>query len=325
MKKLLLVRIDRIGDLVLSLPVDEILGPDWSVTWAIPKNLGFLPANARPKRVFQEFGSEHKNLWVFLKFVHKLKPDVAIVFHAPWWVSLALWLARIPVRGGVFSQWHSFLFFNCGLRQKRSRGENHELEYNLELLCEVLKISKPQASPMLSLSAPGRLDLLEKYSLCANNYCVVHPGMGGSALNWSPDIYADLIGRLAKKQTVVVTGAVQDKKWVDPIREQLGKMQNVVWLDQKLSILEVLDILKFSKIVIAPSTGIVHLSASLGTPTVGIYSPVTAESPTRWAPKGRRVRTLVPKLTSQKGESDVMRFLKVEEVLESIEELTSGN
>lgn len=320
MKSLLLVRIDRIGDLVLSLPVDEILDSTWKVTWAIPKNLGFLPENSDPKRAFAEFGREFKYFWSFLKLLRDLDPDAAVVFHAPWWVSFALWVKRIPLRGGVLSQWHSFLFFNRGLRQKRSRGESHELEYNLDLICEVLNVSKPSVSPSLQLLAPGNQSLLSKYSLKPQNYCVVHPGMGGSALNWSVGSYVALIKRLAETQTVVVTGTVQDQKWVSPIREQV-QSSHVVWLDQKLSILEVLDILKNSQFVVAPSTGIVHLAASLGTPTVGIYSPLRAESPTRWAPKGKRVRTLVPNIASQKHDSDVMRFLKVEDVLESIKEI----
>lgn len=40
----------------------------------------------------------------------------------------------------------------------------------------------------------------------------------------------------------------------------------------------------FAKAMIGPSTGPMHISAALGRPTVALFSPVKAQSKTRWAP-----------------------------------------
>src|SRR4051812_16794654 len=126
----LFVRLDRIGDLVLTLPVEQKLDL-LSVHWWIPYGLGFVTKSAKPARNTKEIRSSLSisEFFGLLKQVRADKYSAAVVFHAPWWVGFMLWLARIPIRVGVRSQWHSFLFFNRGVRQKRSRADASELEF----------------------------------------------------------------------------------------------------------------------------------------------------------------------------------------------------
>src|SRR5690606_7288301 len=121
-----LVRLDKIGDLVCTLPVDEI--PELrrtEVHWVISMGLGFVAANSAPGRRFLQLNKRNalESFFVFLRFLRANKFDAVVSFQAPWWVSFAAWLAGVKVRGGVRSQWHSFLFLNRGLRQRRSRAE----------------------------------------------------------------------------------------------------------------------------------------------------------------------------------------------------------
>ncbi len=319
-KRVVFVRMDRIGDLVLTLPVDELLGSECEVVWAVSLNLGFLPQVSNPKRQFIELGSSFLYFVKFFQFLLKYKPDVAIVFHGPWWVSFALFLARVPLRSGVLSQWHSFLFLNSGLRQKRSLGLQHEFDYNLELVEKIFKIKK-QSNPYLKIFNQNYLKTLNKFALQPQQYYVIHPGMGGSALNWPLEGYLQLIQILCEKNKVVITGTAQDKKWLEPLQKKLPSSDNILWLNEKLNLYEVLDILKGARATVAPSTGIVHLSASVETPTIGIYSPILVEAPTRWGPRGKFVRVLVPPETGQKIDLEVMKMITTHDVLQSIEEL----
>ena len=138
---------DKIGDLVLTLPVDQILDSQDKTVWFITQGLEFFPENATPKRQFISFKkqynwSEFKRM---VKEIKNLKPDRAIVFQAPWWVGLALWASAVPLRVGVRSKWHSFLFFNKSLRQKRSKAQKHEAQYGLELVKSALNESMDEA------------------------------------------------------------------------------------------------------------------------------------------------------------------------------------
>ena len=292
MKKALFIRMDRIGDLVLSLPSDRLVGNTHDVTWLIPENLDFICQSAIPQRSFKSFSKKFSfgNLKKLFITIRKIKPDIAISFHAPWWVLLILYLAGVKVRGGVLSQWHSWFFLNKPLRQKRSQCEFHEMEYNFQLTEFVfdLKNNKKQWQP-LELKSPDR----PGFNPC-ENYLVVHPGMGGSALNWPGSHYIELIKRLTEKNTVVITGTNSDEAYLKPIRNALKKNSKIIWMDGKLKPGELLKLLKNSTVNIAPSTGVLHLSASLGVPSIGLYSPVKVHKSKRWGPVGKQVTALSP-------------------------------
>lgn len=296
--KILFVRVDRIGDLILTLPVDQ-LEPlkGASVDWALTRGLGVYAESAVPKRTHFEIEREFNwaGFAAFLKRLHKARYDAAFVFHAPWWVSVALWLARVPIRVGPKSQWHSFLFLNRAIRQRRSQADAHELEYNARLVLEGLGAGgTAQDLPKLKLRASDPDAALARYGLRAKEYFVVHPGMGGSARNWPSEYYVEWIRQLALERKVVVTGTTGDRDWLDPVKKALGNMTSILWLDGQLDTRQWLAILGGARAVLAPSTGTIHAAASLGVPALGLYSPVRVQAPKRWGPIGDFAKALVP-------------------------------
>lgn len=296
-KKILIIRLDKIGDLVCSLPVDQILDQKiYQVSWLVNQGLEFVVNHATPKRNF--FSVNKKKSWTaFNKLLSHLKNNeysTAISLQAPWWVSLALFLARVPVRAGVYSQWHSFLFLNRGIRQKRSLAEKHETEYNLEVLCHALNIPKPNQCPMLHLETNPADSILKKWNLNNKDYMVVHPGMAGSAKNWAAQNYSDLIEALGKKITIVLTGTFSDRQWTQKIIHDFSGQDFFINLCEQLDPVELLGILSGAKKVFAPSTGVAHLAASLGIPTVCIFSPIRVQRAQRWAPRGEHVEIHTP-------------------------------
>jgi heptosyltransferase I len=304
----LLVRMDKIGDLVLSLPADGIPAlKEYTTHWLISRGTGFVPAHAAPARPYfeAEKGFSWREFRRVVKWIKHFRPDVAIVFHAPWWLGLALLCARVPSRIGRLSQWHSFLFFNHGVRQSRKSGDRHESDLNVELANAGLRFSGPNDPPEpLALHPPLPAAALEAWGLEPRGYAVVHPGMAGSALNWPPDHYAALIRHLSAKGRVAVTGTRGDLSILDRVRASLGDAPGVIWLDEKLTSEQLLLVLACAKAVIAPSTGVLHLSAALGTPSVGLYSPIPVQRPTRWGARGRLVRNLVSPAGPEDAERD---------------------
>ncbi|CAN5396006.1 glycosyltransferase family 9 protein [soil metagenome] len=293
----LFIRMDRIGDLVLSLAADSVF--ESPVDWWIAPNTGFIADHAAPRRRVREMKikiqySEFKHL---LRELKSRAYKTAILFHAPWWVSPLLWLARIPNRVGVKSQWHTFLFLNKGVRQKRSLAEVSEYEYNLRLVEAGLGLAEGEASrePLhLGIDPKWQEETLGDHGLALRKYSVVHPGMSGSARNWPTSHYISWIQEAAQTEKIVITGTASDEPILEPIRQALAGTQNVVWLEGKLSGPMLLHILAGARVVLAPSTGVVHLAASLGRPVIGIYSPVKVQHPRRWGPLGEAVQVLVP-------------------------------
>lgn len=299
-KKVLLIRLDKIGDLICTLCVDQVpFLKDCEVQWAISKGLSFIPENAVPPRQFIELSRENwqNSERKLREFIREFKPDIAVSFQAPWWVNHALWAEKVPCRVGVLSQWHSFLFLNKGLRQKRSQSIHHEADYNMDLLRHAFDLTQKysaETTPVLQLDISPNPALLEKYSLEIKKYIVVHPGMAGSALNWPIINYIDFIEKAVSDHRVVLTGTPADEIWLKEIKEHFQDEARVLCLQSLLKPTELMTVLKNAKAVVVPSTGVAHIAASLGTPVLGIYSPLRVQNPRRWAPRGSNVHIFVP-------------------------------
>lgn len=302
---ILLIRMDRIGDLVLTLPCDASFGlrDDGSARadWWVAPGLGFIADHASPRRRVREVKSKigWNDFWALVKEVKRRQYAAAVIFHAPWWVSALTAFARIPLRIAVKSQWHTFIFANKGVRQKRSLAEFSELEYNYRLIEQGFGLDEnsiERETLKLSVSEAWSTATLARHGLAANEYSVVHPGMGGSARNWSATQYVAWLQEAAEQGPIVITGTASDATYLDPIRQALGGAKNLFWLDGKITGPELLQILAHAKRVLAPSTGIAHLTASLERPLIGIYSPVRVQHPRRWGPLGDTVQVLVPEV-----------------------------
>lgn len=295
MKNALLVRLDKIGDLILTLPADQQKSlAGYECTWIVAPGMGFIPAHAEPPRRYFELSKEWTAAnWRKLQVIlNDLQPEVTVAFQTPWWISLAFFLFGVKKRVGVLSKWHSFLFLNHGVRQKRSEAKFNELEYNHQLVQQGLRDSSPVEYPFLTLKEFSATVL----PALPPKYVVVHPGMAGSARNWSTGKYITLIKMLTPKTAIVITGTSADRPYVNPLREALENEPNILWLNEKLNIEQLFCVLAKAKHVIAPSTGVLHLAASLGTPVTGIYSPVRVQKDTRWGPRGKFTHTLTPKV-----------------------------
>lgn len=321
--KILLIRLDKIGDLVSTMPVDQI--PDLAehqVSWVISEGLGFIADNAIPKRNFFEIPTNTPQLakQKLSEIIDEQRPDLAVIFYAPWWASYVLWKKNIKKRFGRLSWWHSWIFLTDGLRQKRSLAEKHEADYNLELLDSAIG-AKNQTTPILKLGAKPLRHLYEKFGLRSKEYFVVHPGMAGSALNLPTSRYLELIEKLKAKSEVVITGTKADDRYILPIAEHFKTSNEVQNLQGLLSQNELLFILQNAKAVVAPSTGVAHLAASLGTPTVGLYSPIKSQHPRRWKIRGPLVEILVPNQNKKNSGPELMSQIQTDSVLEKISSL----
>jgi heptosyltransferase I len=294
----LFIRLDKIGDLVSTIPCDEVLPKGVECTWMISKGLGTILDFSDPKRSWVEYDKyfSFSQFYFFLSFLKKNKFDFAISFQASWWVNCAMWLARVPCRFGVLSHWHHFLFLSDGLRQRRSRAIQHEADYNFDLVLgagDRIKMSFADSStPVLKLLAPKVWTKPSQFQ----KYFIVHPGMAGSARNWPQEKYIQLIERLLTTTDLhcVLTGTQADEDYLKDIKRYFGNQQRFHLLQNQLNMKELLDCLDQSEFVIAPSTGVLHLAASLSKKTIGIYSPILVQHPTRWKARGQDVTTLVP-------------------------------
>jgi len=284
-------RTDRIGDLLLAMPAMAALGrafPQARLTAVVAPRTRELVEG-------QEWAGdilEWESNWPAFRLARLLKEreiDTAVFFHPRFRLALAAALASIPVRIGTSYRWYSFLF-NRRISVHRSRNERHELEYNLDLL-KPFGLSLPadtvMVPPVVTGEAKGNAEKLVEALKLPQGFVVVHPGSLGSALNASPQWYGKL-ARLLEDGGVSVafTGTEGERGLAVRVAESGGLPAARFVVPGSLK--ELAAFLSLSRGFVGPSTGPLHLAASLGIPSVGIYPAVQSQSPVRWGPRGAR-------------------------------------
>jgi heptosyltransferase III len=303
--RILLVRNDRIGDLVLTTPAVSALRrhlPEAQIdllcaSYAEP----VVRANPHLSEVLTDRGAhDSSDLQELADSLRGRSYDCAVVFVSSFKNARLVRKAGIPLRIGPRARLYAPLYFNKTLRQRRSLAEKNEAHYNIDLLAP-LGVSPDNPPPPMVIPTAGAVHRAE--SLLARELgprrelplVLVHPGMGGSALNWPEERWRELIGRLAAdgRFTVLVSGSEAERDLVERLTAGLEEDAPVRRLTG-LSLEDFIGVLSRTAAAVAPSTGPLHLAAALGVPAAGIYSPVRVHHPRRWGPLGAGCRTFLP-------------------------------
>jgi ADP-heptose:LPS heptosyltransferase len=114
----------------------------------------------------------------------------------------------------------------------------------------------------------------------------IHAAGGRESKQWHPDRFAE-VGRAvaaARGATVVLTGAPGDRPLVDRVRQGLATA-SVVDAAQDLDLVELAALLARLDVLVTGDTGPMHLAAAMGTPLVALFGP---SNPVRYGPRSRR-------------------------------------
>ena len=302
--KILVIRPDRIGDVVLSTPVLEALRhnyPDAELQLLVRDVV--VPVVQHNPFVTKIFvyspDSTHSGFGGFWRLVRQLQAerfDIAITLQVSFRITVALAIAGIRYRVGPYSKWYSYLCFNRGTRQSRSAVEMHETDYNLMLLRKLgIRTPSRKFEPTITVDADGkeRMRVLVRGLGIPDGatFVTIHPGMGGSALNWTEGYYVDLVARLAARGVrVIVTGGIHEKPLVERVvaaaKGRGAELPIYVFLgaNSPTGLADMIALLSLAQVMVAPSTGPLHIAAALGKRTVSFYSPIKVQSAIRWGP-----------------------------------------
>ncbi len=302
-RRILLVRNDRLGDLVLTTPAFEALRlsmPQARIdllcsAYAAP----VVNGNPNLDEVITDHGAhDSRDLDSLVREVRGRNYDCAVVFVRTLKNARLVRRSRIPLRIGPWVRPLDPLYFSHPLRQRRSRGEKNEAAYNLDLLAPLGVDTSHLPPPFVAVREETKREAESCLSglfdgIGRNKLIGVHPGMGGSALNWPEDRWRELVEILAARGNVriLLTGSDTERGLLERVGQGCGEQ---VRLAAGLPLELFIGVLGRLSAFCAPSTGPLHLAAALGVSTAGIYSPVRAHHPRRWGPLGPRARVFLP-------------------------------
>jgi len=294
-QKILVCRSDNLGDLLLSLPAIKGLRD------SLPQAEIALLAKKNNLKLLNSFLREHEIRPISLdENWERERWDAFLALFCSGAIAARAFQKRVPVRVGQYSKVWSFLFFNSGKRQKRSVAQVSEGVYSLELVQELVsRLGGREDVEIPSVQIPRDDEQAEQANQALlqigvrpeSKFMVVHPGMAGSALNLSPGQYAEIIRKVTPKINCIVSvgPSDQDQSIWSYLKTEFPLLKKVEGLE--LSVLK--EVFRKSRMVIAPSTGPLHLAYLVGVPVFGIYSPVRAHHPRRWGPWGGSQRASV--------------------------------
>ena len=306
MRKILLVRTDRIGDTLLTLPVVKPIKERWpdckidflARTYTHPilrnvKEIGQI-LNYDPEGVHRGIRGHQ----LLATEIQQQNYEAAILFYPRFGLTSALWWAGIPRRIGTSHRWYSFLLTDR-VQQSRKECLKHEAEYNLDLL-EPLIQDLPIKIPQFRLAIPEKTKRELQEILTANDilgkYIVVHPGNGDSAPNLSLDQYRTIIQQISLSGIrVVLTGVNSEKEYNESLKSDLST-NNITDLTGTLNLEQMIALLSEACGLITTSTGPAHIASSVGTPVATFYCPAIPHTPDRWGPLENLERVITPKL-----------------------------
>lgn len=327
--RLLVSRTDRLGDLVLALPLVETLKarfPDCVVDvlaslYASPI-LENNPSIDRIVRVQNDqlVASRHYRKELEQR-IRKGNYKAAIVLYPERHISRLLYRAEVPVRIGTAGRFHS-VFFTHRLLHSRKANKKHESEYNLDFMayfCDGVTITRPAVYPTDKELRNAQRVIKE----CGVDgpFVVVHPGSGGSAERWPMVRFVELYDRLSRNRRVaIVTGSDIEGDDVKTVAGERGVVLREITGRTDLRTLAA--VLSLATVVVANSTGPLHLAVAVGTRVVGLYPGREIMSPVRWGPVGVGHRVLQPEVEQcrcTEGHCRCMETITVEQVAEAAE------
>ena len=334
--KILIVRTDRIGDVILSLPLATTIKkyfPGSRVTFLLREYTKDIVAkHPHVDNILTLIEKKGKTLLLpNILQIKKHQFDVCIVVSPTFKVALTLFLTGIKKRIGTGYRWY-FLLFNNKIFEHRKYGERHELDYNMRMLKSLgieESIEEDSVSFYIHVSHKSEHkvdDVLKNEGIDPHRpIVIIHPGSGGSAVNLPLKKFGDLVELLARELSIslLITGLDSEREMCESLVIN-EKVKNLAGL---FSLSEMIALINRSQLLIANSTGPIHIAAALKKNVVGFYPKIRECSPRRWGPFTNKKVIFTPEIDcdnctrKQCEELNCMNSINIDRVFESIKNI----
>ncbi|WP_066356064.1 glycosyltransferase family 9 protein [Aliarcobacter skirrowii] len=269
---LLITRHDKIGDFLVSLPLFKAIKeqyPSTKLTALVSKiNFDF----AKSLDFIDDVILYDKNdLNKTLKSIKSKKFDVSISCFIDTSLAILLFKSRIKKRVAPATK-IAQIFFNIRVKQRRSKVEKTEWQYNLDLAKAIFPdIKLDFKRPLLNLDVKKEKRV------------IFHAGSGGSSDgNLSLDDYLNLARSIKDSEyEVVFSFGPDDEKSKEYIESKLDFKATIY--NSKGTLLDFTKYIASSTLFVSTSTGPMHLAGATNSKTLSFFGDSLFASSKRWA------------------------------------------
>lgn len=293
-KRILIVRPDRIGDVVLSTPLPREIKktfPD-SFVAVLVRNYtkDIFINNPYVDKILLIDDDNGKSFFKKLMEIRKLRFSHSLTLLPTERINYLLFFAGIPYRVGVGHKLYQFLTFTKYVSRNKYIPLRHEADYCMDLARKIGVVSN-NLSTEIFLTEEEKNSVVKKRErlLSGKKFIVgVHTSSGNSAPNWTINYYKELIEKLTADENIRVV--VTD----DKIPDELKGIEDASFPNKGLTLRESFINFAALDVLISASTGPMHIAAALKIKTISMFCPLTACSPKLWGPQGNESKILIP-------------------------------
>lgn len=334
--KVLVVRNDKLGDFMLIYPALALLKQSVNnihISVLIPQYTSDM-AKICPwiDDIIVDPGAEanFSEQYKLLKNLHQQQFDAIITLYSTSRIGFLAFLARIKYRLAPATK-IAQIFYNHRLKQRRSRSQKPEFEYNIDVAKKFLSDFNIKSDisiepPFLRFQTKEINTLREKFyeehKIPEKSKLIfVHPGTGGSANNLSLDQYANLIHqlKLGENYFFVITAGPDEIKYAESLSKMLTDIPNIIFRST-YGLISFSKHIQMSSLFISGSTGPLHIAGALDVPTAAFYQRLRSATPLRWqtlnssknrlafTPPENANETDMQKIDTSKAAQEIIKF-----------------
>jgi len=336
-KRILIVKLGAVGDVIHALPVLETLRarfPQAHIGWAVEEAaqpvLEGNPALSEVIRLERKKLRATGGLAYFRRWLQALRErrfDTVLDPHNLFKSGLIAYASGASLRVG-FKKFRegNFLFMNRRIRPAvRCR---HAVEKYLSLL-EPLGIPESQWAFRFPLSwGPRDEEFIDPFWMREGfgrgggkpeGIVAVNPGASWPSKQWMPERYAQVADRLVKDhgiRVLILWGPGEH-----PLAERIARaMSGKPVIAPETNLKQLMALIKRCRLLITGDTGPLHIAAALGVPTVALFGPSDPVRNGPYGPGHAIVRSLIPPATHWQNKEigdQWMKTIPVETVVEA--------
>lgn len=295
--RILIVRPDRIGDVVLSTPLPREIKktyPDSFVAVLLRKyTQDIYLNNPYVDKIILIDDYDDNSLKSFFKKVGEIKNykfTHSLTLLPSKRLNYLLFFSGIPYRVGIGHKFYQFITFTRYVSRKKYIPLRHEADYCMDLARKIGVRSNNLVTEIF-LTDEEKLEVIRTRTklLRGKKFLIgVHSTSGNSSPNWQLNEYRSLILKLLERRDVSVV--ITDNK----IAEQLTNLEDVSYPNIDKSLRESFINFAALDLLISASTGPMHIAAALKVKTLSMFCPLTACSPKLWGPLGNESKIILP-------------------------------
>lgn len=296
---ILISRLDRIGDAVLSLPAISAVRerfPNATISLVVrPAVAPLVEGHPDIDEVIPyryEKGGRHAGIVGGMRFLREIvmrRFDVALILHPATRAMLVPFLAAIPYRVGLDAG-PSFLLTRR-IPDRRREGTKHESEYALDVVRAFGIEAADRKAPVLPVRADEAADVAEflmAEGISGRERVVaVHPGASCPSKRWPVERFAELARRImdATGSRLVIVGGSEEKELGCTLARLIGP--GALDLTDRLGLRRLAALFKRCDALVSNDSGPAHVAAAVGTRVLTIFGrSQPGLGVRRWRPLG---------------------------------------